>query len=49
MRAKGFKLPMGPLGFGFPDRIRAFLAEAGRVGPKAGYFRTLNFLTRWWG
>ncbi len=26
---KGFKFPMGPLGFSFPDRVRAFLAEAG--------------------
>ena len=26
---RGFKFPMGPLGFGFPDRVRAFLAEAG--------------------
>lgn len=26
---RGYKFPMGPLGFGFPDRVRCFLAEAG--------------------
>ena len=42
---RGFKFPMGPLGFGFPDRVRHFLGEAGAdpdLGLRRAHFQFLS-------